>query len=117
MIGTDSSTQALWSYFKDLTNIPRPSQGEKAVIEYLKEYAKARGLESRIDSYGNIAILVPGKNCSADAKRIILQGHVDMVCDARPGVQIDFAKDPIKTKIEGDIMKADGTTLGADNGI
>lgn len=117
MIGTDSSTQALWKYFENLNNIPRPSQGEQAVIEYLKTYAKERNLEMRSDSYGNLAILVPGKNCSQDAKRIILQGHVDMVCDARPGVQIDFHKDPIKTKVEGDIMKADGTTLGADNGI
>jgi dipeptidase D len=117
VIGTDAATQKLWKYFEDLTNIPRPSQGEQAVIEYLKKFAEDRGLESRIDSYGNIAIMVPGKNCSSDAKRIILQGHVDMVCDARPGVQIDFAKDPIKTKIEGDLMKAEGTTLGADNGI
>ena len=117
MIGTDSSTQTVWHYFKALTEIPRPSQGESAVIDFLKNYADQRGLVRKSDSYGNLSILVPGKDCSNHAKRVILQGHVDMVCDARPGVHIDFKNEAIRIKVEGDYVKAEGTTLGADNGI
>lgn len=108
--------KALWNYFNELTQIPRPSQGEKQVIEYIKKYAEDRNLSYQTDAYGNLSVLVPAKN-SQSTQRIIIQGHVDMVCDARPGVKIDFFKDPIKTIREGDQLKADATTLGADNGI
>lgn len=116
-LGNSQETQKLWDYFIQLSQIPRPSQAEGKVIEFLEQYARERQLETRKDSYGNLSILVPGKNCAATSKRVILQGHVDMVTDARPGVQIDFHKDSIQLKVEGDKLMAQDTTLGADNGI
>lgn len=108
---------AIWNYFYDITQIPRPSKKEEAILSYLKEFAKKYNLEAKQDKAGNILITkeaTPGKE---GLPTLILQSHVDMVCEKNSDVEHDFENDPIETIIEGDWVKAKGTTLGADNGI
>ena len=107
----------IWSYFYDITQIPRPSKKEDKILAYLLDFAKKHNLESIQDKAGNIVITkeaTPGKE---KLPTIILQSHVDMVCEKNADVTHDFDNDPIETVIEGDWLKAKGTTLGADNGI
>jgi len=104
-------------YFKKISNIPRGSGNEKEISDWIQNFAKERGLSVTQDSVNNLVIKKPGTKGYENADTIILQGHMDMVCEKNVGTQHDFLKDPIRTVIDGDIMKADGTTLGADNGI
>lgn len=112
-----SKPEFLWKIFYNLTQIPRPSRSEQKVIKYLKELAEEKSLKYIIDRAGNIIIYVPGKNGREHDRPLIIQNHVDMVTDALPGVRISFQTDPIETFVDGDWLKAKGTTLGADNGI
>jgi dipeptidase D len=108
--------EIVWSNFYDLTQIPRPSGHERAVVEHIKNFAIQRKLEYQIDDIGNILVRKPS-NRKQPGKTIILQSHVDMVPQKNNDKAHDFTRDPIETIIEGDWVRADKTTLGADNGI
>ena len=113
----DLQPTAIWNYFYDITQIPRPSKKEEAILSYLLEFAKKHNLDAKQDKAGNIIITkeaTPGKE---KLPTLILQSHVDMVCEKNSDVEHDFDNDPIETVIDGDWVKAKGTTLGADNGI
>src|SRR5690606_14448737 len=113
----DLQPTAIWNYFYDITQIPRPSKKEEAILSYLLEFAKRHKLDAKQDKAGNIIITkeaTPGKE---KLPTLILQSHVDMVCEKNSDVEHDFDNDPIETIIDGDWVKAKGTTLGADNGI
>ncbi len=107
----------VFEQFAKINQIPRPSKHEEHMIEYLKEFGESHNLETIVDETGNVLIrkaATPGyENCET----IILQSHMDMVCDKLVDVDFDFSKDAIQTYIDGEWMKAKGTTLGADDGI
>lgn len=107
----------LWNYFHELTQIPRPSKNEGAVIEYMKNFGESLGLETIVDKVGNVIIRKPATAGMENKKGIVLQGHLDMVPQKNSDKVFDFTKDPIDAKIDGEWVTADGTTLGADNGI
>ncbi|GAB4815754.1 hypothetical protein N2152v2_002800 [Parachlorella kessleri] len=109
--------EALWRYFGALTQLPRPSKHEGRVLEWLKAFASERGLQYRQDKVGNIVIKRPGSGGGEQAPPVVIQGHVDMVCEKNASVDHDFHTDPLRLLREGDWVKADGTTLGSDNGI
>ncbi|PID87772.1 MAG: cytosol nonspecific dipeptidase [Bacteroidia bacterium] len=109
--------QAVWKYFDEITKIPRPSRKEEKMIAYLMDFAKKNNLEAKTDKTGNVLIkkkATPGKEQSPT---VILQSHIDMVCEKNADVNHDFDKDPIQTYIEDGWVKARGTTLGGDDGI
>src|SRR5690554_5525431 len=108
---------AIWNYFYDITQIPRPSKKEEAILSYLLDFAKKNNLEAKQDKAGNILITKDAKPGKEGFPTLILQSHVDMVCEKNSDVEHDFENDPIETVIDGDWVKANGTTLGADNGI
>lgn len=107
----------VWKHFYSLTQIPRPSKKESAVVDFVTKFGKDLGLETIVDEVGNVIIRKPATPGMENRKGIILQGHVDMVPQKNSDIKHDFEKDPIKTYIDGDWVTADGTTLGADNGI
>lgn len=107
----------LWKFFYDLTQIPRPSCHEAKVIEYIKEFAESRNLNYEIDEVGNIIVKKPAVSGRENAKGVILQAHIDMVPQKNNAKKHDFLNDPIETIIDGEWLKANDTTLGADNGI
>ncbi|MDO4435954.1 MAG: aminoacyl-histidine dipeptidase [Cardiobacteriaceae bacterium] len=114
---TDLEPKALWHYFHALTQIPRPSHHEEAVQAYILETAKALGLEAKRDEVGNIVVRKAASKGKEQQAGVILQAHLDMVPQKNNDKIHDFTKDPIKTVIKGDWVYADGTTLGADNGL
>lgn len=107
----------LWKHFYSLTQIPRPSKKERAAVEFIVKFGKDLGLETIVDEVGNVIIRKPATPGMENRKGIILQGHIDMVPQKNSDVKHDFEKDPIKAYVDGDWVTADGTTLGADNGI
>lgn len=107
----------IWDYFDRITQIPRPSKKEDKIIQYLMDFAKQHNLEAKKDKAGNILICKPATPGKENLQTVILQSHVDMVCEKNSDVQFDFEKDPIQTYIDGDWVKAKGTTLGGDDGI
>ncbi|MDR4988324.1 MAG: aminoacyl-histidine dipeptidase [Bacteroidales bacterium] len=109
--------KSLWAYFEAICNIPHPSKKEKAIIEYVKGIGEGAGLETIADHVGNIVIRKPATRGMENRKTIVLQGHLDMVPQKNNDTVHDFDKDPIVPYIDGDWVKARGTTLGADNGI
>jgi len=104
-------------FFKEMNEIPRGSGNEKAVSDWLVKFAKDRNLEVIQDEALNVIIKKPATSGYENAPTVILQGHMDMVCEKNQGTEHDFEKDPIEFIIDGDFIKANGTTLGADNGI
>lgn len=114
---TELQPSAIWNYFYQITQIPRPSKKEERVLAYLLDFARQHNLEAKQDKAGNIVITKPATPGKEDIPTIILQSHVDMVCEKNADVTHDFDNDPIETIIDGDWIKAKGTTLGADNGI
>ncbi len=108
---------AVWDHFEALSRIPRSSGHERAAGEYLLSVAKRHGLPWSQDAAGNTVIRVPATPGRERAAVTVLQGHTDMVCEKNRGTAHDFLKDPIVLRLEGDWVKATGTTLGADNGI
>lgn len=108
---------ALWRHFGELSKIPRPSKHEGRVLDWLKRFADERGLEWQQDAVGNIVIRRPGSGGGEAAPPVIVQGHIDMVCEKNADTQHDFMQDAIRLVRKGDWIAADGTTLGADNGI
>lgn len=109
--------ELIWNYFYEISQIPRPSKKEEKILKYVREFAKKNNFEMKEDKTGNILISVPASGGYENAPTIVLQGHVDMVCEKNKGTEHDFDNDPIKLVRDGDWMAAEGTTLGADNGI
>ncbi|MBO5471581.1 MAG: aminoacyl-histidine dipeptidase [Bacteroidales bacterium] len=109
--------QIVWKNFYALTQIPRPSKHEELAVEYMYNWGKEHGLETIKDEIGNIVIRKPATPGCENMKGVILQGHIDMVPQKNNDTVHDFEKDPIQTWIDGEWVKAKGTTLGADNGI
>lgn len=113
----DLEPKVVWKYFYDITQIPRPSKKEEKILTYLADFAKKHQLETKQDQAGNILIIKPAAAGKENLPTVILQSHVDMVCEKNSDVVHDFDNDPIQTVIDGDWVKAKGTTLGADNGV
>ncbi len=109
--------ERVFEQFRIINSIPRPSKKEEKMIEYLKSFGEERGLDTQVDETGNVIIRKPATKGFEGRPTIILQSHMDMVCEKLPEVEIDFEKDPIQTYVDGEWMKAKGTTLGADDGI
>ena len=107
----------LWNYFYELTRIPRPSKKEAKVIAYVEKFGKDLGLETIVDEVGNVIIRKPATKGYEDRMGVILQGHLDMVPQKNSDKVHDFEKDPIEAYVDGEWVTANGTTLGADNGI
>ncbi len=104
-------------YFEEINNIPRRSGNEKELSDYMVAFAKERDLEVIQDAYMNVIIKKPGTAGYENAEAVVLQGHLDMVCEQNAGTGHDFEKDPIDMMVDGEWLTANGTTLGADNGI
>ncbi len=113
----DLEPKSIWKNFHSLTQIPRPSKKETQVIAFVKKFGEDLGLETIVDEVGNIIIRKPATAGYEDRKTVILQSHLDMVPQKNEGTAHDFEKDPIETIIDDGWVKANGTTLGADNGI
>lgn len=109
--------QEVFKYFEKLTRIPRGSGNEEEVSDYLVEFAKNHNLEFVQETCKNIIIRKPATKGYEEAPKVILQGHLDIVCAKDEALNFDFDKDPIPLVVEGDLIKTKGTTLGADNGI
>ncbi len=111
------SPSSLWSHFDQLTNVPRPSGKEDRVRAWVFEWAAIHAFQTREDATGNIVVDVPATPGREDAPIVVIQSHLDMVCEKNKGVEHDFDRDPIRTAIRDGWVVAEGTTLGADNGI
>lgn len=107
----------VFEHFAKINEIPRPSKHEEKIIEYLKDFGNKRNLETVVDKTGNVIIRKKASKGYEDKKTLILQSHMDMVCEKLVDVDIDFENDPIETYVDGEWLKAKGTTLGADDGI
>ena len=113
----DLAPQQVWKHFYSLTQIPRPSGHMEKITEFLVNFGKELGLESFVDEVGNVVIRKPATPGMENRKGVILQAHMDMVPQKNNDTVHDFTTDPIQTWIDGDWVKAKGTTLGADNGM
>ena len=109
--------QRLWKEFYDICQVPRPSKKEGKIIAYLQEFGKRHNLDTRTDAAGNVLICKPATPGYEDKPTVILQSHMDMVCEKNNDTVHNFDTDPIQAYIDGEWVKARGTTLGADNGI
>ncbi|MEN8247848.1 MAG: aminoacyl-histidine dipeptidase [Bacteroidota bacterium] len=109
--------RALWNYFADLNEVPRGSKKEEKVIEFMKSFGEGLGLETIVDEVGNIIIKKPASSGMEDRDIVALQSHIDMVHQKNADTDFDFDTQGIQMYIDGDWVKAKGTTLGADNGI
>lgn len=107
----------VWSIFDGMTKVPRPSKKEEKIRRWLVDWAAAHNVECRVDRTGNVLMRVPATPGYEDRPMVVLQAHMDMVCEQNSGVNHNFENDPIETFIDGDWVKARGTTLGADDGI
>lgn len=109
--------KSLFKFFEEILSIPRPSKHEEKMTEYLVNWAKERNLEYVSDEIGNVIIRKGATKGKENSPWVCLQSHIDMVCEKNSDKDFDFEKDAIVPKIEGEWLKADGTTLGADDGI
>lgn len=109
--------QLLWDIFSQLCAIPRPSKHEEAVLAWIQQWAQEQGLDCEQDDVGNLRLCKPAQPGCEARPGVILQGHVDMVPQKHHEIEHDFTRDPIKAFVEGEWVTAEGTTLGADNGI
>lgn len=114
---TELKPASVFHYFDEICQVPRPSKKEEKIIEYLKAFGKKHNLETKFDEVGNVLIKKPATKGKEHLQTVVLQSHVDMVCEKNSDVEHDFLKDPIQTYIDGEWLRAKGTTLGADNGI
>ncbi|BDS13202.1 aminoacyl-histidine dipeptidase [Aureispira anguillae] len=113
----DLQPKALWKNFADLNAVPRASKKEERVIEFAKQFGEGLGLPTQVDAVGNVIIKKPATPGMEDRTTVVLQSHLDMVHQKNADTNFDFDTEGIKMLIDGDWVKADGTTLGADNGI
>lgn len=109
--------ELLWQRFYEISQVPRPSKQETKIREYLRKFAASKKLSFKEDEVGNIVIKIAASKGFENAPVVILQGHIDMVCEKNKGTIHDFENDPLKLIREGDWITSEGTTLGADNGI
>lgn len=109
--------QIIWKNFSKLNAVPRPSKKEERIIAFIKGFGENLGLETTVDEVGNVIIKKPATAGMENRKSIVLQSHLDMVCQKNSDVNFDFETEGIKMEIDGDWVKAKGTTLGADNGL
>ena len=114
---TQIEPQIVWKNFAALNAIPRPSKKEEKVIEFIKNFGENLGLETIVDEVGNVIIKKPATPGMEDRKAIVMQSHLDMVCQKNNDVLFDFETQGIQMEVDGDWLKAKGTTLGADNGL
>lgn len=113
----DLEPKALWNNFADLNTVPRPSKKEERVIAFMKEFGEGLGLETIVDKAGNVIIKKPASQGMENRLPVVLQSHLDMVHQKNADTEFDFDTEGIRMFVQGDWVKADGTTLGADNGI
>ena len=109
--------QDVWKHFYTLSQIPRPSKKEEKIIGYLKHLADSHGLSWVTDQVGNLVVHVPATNGKDESHGLVIQAHVDMVCEQNRGRNHDFDNEPLELVIDGEWLRAKDTTLGADNGI
>lgn len=109
--------RSVWQIFGEICKVPHGSGDEAAIQAKLREWAESRGLGVATDAVGNLLVSIPATPGHEGAAPLLVQGHVDMVCEKNSDTKHDFARDPIKVLVKGDWITADGTTLGADNGI
>ncbi|MFW9992786.1 MAG: beta-Ala-His dipeptidase [Candidatus Odinarchaeota archaeon] len=109
--------EIVWNIFEDITRIPRPSKREEKIRQWVKQWAEAQGIGYKEDKIGNIILYKPAVPGREHLPTLVLQGHLDMVCQKVPESPVNFDSDPIPVIVEGGSVTADGTTLGADNGI
>lgn len=109
--------QVIWKNFSALNAVPRPSKKEGKVIEFMKSFGENLGLDTTVDEVGNVIIKKPATAGMEDRKTVVLQSHLDMVAQKNNDVNFDFETQGIEMEIDGDWVKAKGTTLGADNGL
>ncbi len=109
--------EAVWGYFEEICRIPRPSRKEEKIGAWLMEFARKHRIEARQDEAGNVLMSKPATPGREEAPTVVLQAHMDMVCEKNADTVHDFDKDPIRPYIDGKWVKAKGTTLGADDGI
>ena len=107
----------VWHYFGEIMQIPRPSKHEERISAYLVNWGKEHGLETKSDKLGNVLIRKPASKGFEKSPMVCLQAHMDMVCEKNSTKKFDFMKDPIQPVLDGEWLTADGTTLGADDGI
>jgi len=112
----DLKPARVFEIFHEITQVPRPSKKEGKIRKYLLDFAAAHGLEAKTDEVGNVVIIKPATPGHENAPTLIMQGHMDMVCESN-NKDFDFENTPITTIVDGEWLRADGTTLGADNGI
>ncbi len=112
-----SEPAKVWFYFKEILNIPRPSKKEGKIIAYLLRFGKEHGLETLQDEVNNVLIRKPATPGMENRKPVVMQSHIDMVCEKNSDKVHDFENDPIKAYIKDGWVTADGTTLGGDDGI
>ncbi|KAA6349704.1 Cytosol non-specific dipeptidase [termite gut metagenome] len=117
MNSKDLQPTNLFHYFYEISQIPRPSKREEKIIAYLKAFGKKHNLETKVDEAGNLLIKKSATQGKEHLQTVILQSHVDMVCEKNSDVNHNFLNDAIQIEINGEWMKAKGTTLGADNGV
>ncbi|MDR0661031.1 MAG: aminoacyl-histidine dipeptidase [Prevotellaceae bacterium] len=113
----DLEPKGVFTYFAEICKIPRPSKKEEKIIAYLLDFAKEQGLEAKKDDAGNILIIKLATPEMENRKTVVLQSHMDMVCEKNDDVSFNFDTDPIQAYVDGEWVKAKGTTLGADCGI
>ncbi|HVN57979.1 MAG TPA: aminoacyl-histidine dipeptidase [Bacteroidales bacterium] len=114
---TNLEPKPLWNYFHQITQIPHPSKSEKKLAEFIVKFAKDHSLECMVDKVGNVIVRKPATKGMENRMGVILQGHLDMVPQKNSDKIHDFTIDPIETLIDGEWVRANGTTLGSDNGI
>ena len=113
----DLKPTGVFRYFEEICQVPRPSKHEEQMVAFLKDFGEKHHLETKVDEAGNVLMRKPATPGMENRKTVVLQSHVDMVCEKNNDVMHDFMKDPIETFIDGEWLRAKGTTLGADNGI
>lgn len=109
--------EKLWNNFEAMCSIPHPSRHEAALAAFIVDFAKKNNLEHAVDDFGNVIVRKPATKGKENLKKVVMQGHLDMVPEKNSDVKHDFEKDPIQCHVEGEWVKAKGTTLGADNAI
>ncbi len=114
---TNLEPRLVWEQFDAITRVPRPSKREEQIIDYLVKFAREHGIDYKKDAIGNVVMRKAATEGMEHLPTVILQSHMDMVCEKNSDVEFDFDHDPIRTRIEDGWVKAEGTTLGADCGI
>jgi dipeptidase D len=109
--------EPVWRFFSEIAEIPRESKNEARMTQYILDVAARHGLQAQRDDVGNVVVRKPAAPGKEKAPAVVLQGHLDMVCEKNKDKKFDFARDPIQLVRAGEYMQADGTTLGSDNGI